>query len=45
MNSIIQNILVFAALAFALYFLIGKYFFKKSKSNKACGDDDNCGCH
>ncbi|MFH6770462.1 NfeD family protein [Gaetbulibacter aestuarii] len=45
MNSLIQYILVFTALGFALFFLIRKFFFKKPKSDKACGGGDNCGCH
>jgi len=43
MNTIIQNVLVIITLGFALLFLGRKYFFKK-KSKKACGTDD-CGCH
>ncbi|WGD35666.1 FeoB-associated Cys-rich membrane protein [Olleya sp. YS] len=43
MNPILQNIIVFSILGFALFFLWKKYFFKK-KSKKACGTDD-CGCH
>nr|WP_231567349.1 FeoB-associated Cys-rich membrane protein [Lacinutrix sp. Hel_I_90] len=43
MNTIIQNILVFITLGFALTFLVRKFVFKK-KSKKACGTDD-CGCH
>jgi len=45
MNTIIQNILVFAAMAFAVWFLVKKYFIKKPKGKKACGGDDGCGCH
>ncbi|WP_188654087.1 FeoB-associated Cys-rich membrane protein [Yeosuana aromativorans] len=45
MNTLIQNILVFAAIGFAIGFLIKKFFFKKSKSEKACGGGDDCGCH
>lgn len=46
MNSIIQNILVFASLGFAVAFIIKKYFWKKDKQKKACGSDgDGCGCH
>ena len=44
MNSLIQNIVVFAALAFALGFIIKKFFLKKAKTDKGCGDGD-CGCH
>ncbi|TCL69131.1 attachment p12 family protein [Mariniflexile fucanivorans] len=45
MNTIIQNILVFVAIAFAFIFLIRKFIWKKSKSKKVCGGDDGCGCH
>ncbi|MDD7887152.1 FeoB-associated Cys-rich membrane protein [Flavivirga sp. 57AJ16] len=45
MNTIIQNILVFSALTLAVMFLIKKFFWKKSKSKKACGGDNGCGCH
>ncbi|AUP79200.1 FeoB-associated Cys-rich membrane protein [Flavivirga eckloniae] len=45
MNTIIQNILVFTALALAFGFLFKKFFWKKAKSKKACGGDDGCGCH
>lgn len=45
MNTIIQNILVFTAMGFAIYFLVKKYFVKKPESKKACGGDDGCGCH
>ncbi|MDO7172280.1 FeoB-associated Cys-rich membrane protein [Mariniflexile sp. AS56] len=45
MNTIIQNILVFAAIVGALAFLLRKFIWKKSKSKKACGGDDGCGCH
>ena len=44
MNVIIQNILVFTALALALVFIVRKYIWKP-KTTKACGTDDNCGCH
>jgi hypothetical protein len=40
----IQEIIAFAALGIALAFLIKKFFLKKKKSDKNCGDD-NCGCH
>jgi len=47
MNTIIQNILVFSALAIALLFLVRKFVWKpkKVKSSSACGSDDGCGCH
>ncbi|MFV9549619.1 FeoB-associated Cys-rich membrane protein [Algibacter sp. PT7-4] len=46
MNEIIQNILVGISIAFALSFLIKKFFWKKSKPKKACGSNtDGCGCH
>ncbi|MDC9722060.1 MAG: FeoB-associated Cys-rich membrane protein [Urechidicola sp.] len=41
--EILQEILVFVTLAFAIGFLIKKYFFKK-KTTKSCGKD-SCGCH
>ncbi len=51
MNTIIQTILVFAALALAVVFLMKKFFWKKrTKANNSpdgyrdCGTDD-CGCH
>ncbi|MDG5490575.1 FeoB-associated Cys-rich membrane protein [Psychroserpens sp. SPM9] len=47
MNTIIQNILVFAAVALALWFLLNKFGVlpkKKTAVTKACGKDD-CGCH
>jgi hypothetical protein len=43
MNTLIQNILVSAAVLFAVGFLFKKLFFKK-KTKKACGSD-GCGCH
>ncbi len=45
MNTIIQNILVFAAITLAVVFLFKKFFWKKPASKKACGGDDGCGCH
>ncbi len=39
-----QDILTYFTLAFAIAFLIRKFFFKKKKSGKNCGDDD-CSCH
>ena len=46
MNALIQNILVFSALALALFFLVRKFIWSpKKKSTKACGGDDSCGCH
>ena len=45
MNALIQNILVFSALAFALVFLVKKFFFKSSKSKKKCSGGEDCGCH
>jgi hypothetical protein len=40
----IQEILTYTALVIAIGFLIKKFFFKKNKSAKNCGNDD-CGCH
>lgn len=44
MNVSLQTILALTALAFALAFLIKKFFFKKPVPSKGCGMDD-CGCH
>ncbi|KOH42579.1 hypothetical protein NC99_45870 [Sunxiuqinia dokdonensis] len=43
----IQNILVYLALAGALFFLVKKYFFKKNKkmNGSDCGDSGCSGCH
>jgi flagellar biogenesis protein FliO len=40
----LQEILVYIALIVAVTFLFKKFFFKKKKSNKNCGNDD-CACH
>lgn len=45
MNTLIQNILVFVALGFALLFLIRKFFLKKSKSKNKVGEHDCNNCH
>lgn len=46
MNTIIQNILVFATLGFALIFLVRKFIWKPKKPvSKSCGVNDDCGCH
>ncbi len=45
MNTLLQNILVFTALAFAVWFLVRKFLLKKAKTNKGCGTGDDCGCH
>lgn len=45
MNTLIQNILVLVALALAIVFIVRKFFWKPTKSKKACGGDDACGCH
>lgn len=45
MNTFIQNILVFTALAIAVVFLVRKFLWKSKKSKKSCGGNDNCGCH
>lgn len=39
-----QEIIAFIALGIAVAFLIKKFFFKKKKSDKNCGNDD-CGCN
>jgi hypothetical protein len=44
MNTIVQNILVIITGLLAVLFLVNKFFWKKPKSKKGCGDDD-CGCH
>lgn len=47
MNTIIQNILVFVAVALAIWFLLHKFGVlpkKKTAGSKACGEND-CGCH
>ncbi|MFT5242517.1 MAG: hypothetical protein ACJA1H_000993 [Glaciecola sp.] len=47
MNTIVQGLLVFLALALAVWFLLNKFGVlpkKKTASSKACGEDD-CGCH
>ena len=44
MNTIIQNILAFSAIGFALLYLAKKFVWKKAKTKKTCGTDD-CGCH
>lgn len=38
-----QEILAFVALGIAVTFLFKKFFVKKKKSKKNCGDD--CDCH
>jgi hypothetical protein len=40
----IQEILAFITLGFAIIFLFRKFFLKKKKSDKKCGSDD-CDCH
>jgi hypothetical protein len=45
MNIILQNTLVFIALAFAVLFLARKFFWKKAKAGDGCGSGDDCGCH
>ncbi|WP_338407031.1 FeoB-associated Cys-rich membrane protein [uncultured Flavobacterium sp.] len=39
----LQEILAYITLGIAVLFLIKKFFFKKKKSDKNCGD--GCGCH
>lgn len=39
----IQEILVYIVVIVAIAFLYQKFFGKKKKSKKDCGDD--CGCH
>jgi membrane protein implicated in regulation of membrane protease activity len=38
----VQNFLAFVTLAIAIIFLFRKFFFKKKKKDKNCGED--CGC-
>ena len=46
MNTIIQNILVFSALALAIAFIIRKFIWSpKKKATNGCGDGNDCGCH
>ncbi len=45
MNTIVQNILVVIAIVLALAFIVKKFFWKTTKSKKACGGEDGCGCH
>jgi len=51
MNTMIQNILAFTVLAFALVFIVKKFIWKPNKkttnpdSYRDCGGDDGCGCH
>jgi hypothetical protein len=40
----IQEIIAFVVLGLAVIYLIKKYFWKKKKSDKNCGDGD-CGCN
>jgi hypothetical protein len=41
-NIMIQEILTYITLGIAVAFLFKKFFFKKKKSDKNCGDDCNC---
>ncbi len=38
-----QEIIAFVILGFATFYLIKKWFLKKKKTDKNCGDTD-CGC-
>ena len=38
----IQYILIYITLGIAVAFLFKKFFLKKKKTNKNCGDDCNC---
>jgi flagellar biogenesis protein FliO len=37
-----QEILAFITLVIAVAFLVKKFFFKKKKTDKNCGEDCNC---
>jgi hypothetical protein len=37
-----QEILSFITLGIAVAFLVRKFFFKKKKTDKNCGEDCNC---
>ncbi|QBN19369.1 FeoB-associated Cys-rich membrane protein [Flavobacterium nackdongense] len=37
-----QEILTYITLGIAISFLAKKFFFKKKKTNKNCGEDCNC---
>jgi FeoB-associated Cys-rich membrane protein len=39
----IQEIIAYVVLGIAVAFLVKKFFFKKKKSGKNCGED--CGCN
>ncbi|EDP70985.1 hypothetical protein FBALC1_00837 [Flavobacteriales bacterium ALC-1] len=45
MNTVIQNILVFSALALALIFLVRKFFWSPKKNPSKDCDTNDCGCH
>lgn len=38
----IQSVLAYIVLVIAISFLVKKFFFKKKKNGKDCGDDCNC---
>jgi hypothetical protein len=38
----IQDFLTYLTLGIAVAFLVKKFFYKKKKTNKNCGDDCNC---
>jgi len=38
----IQDILTYITLGIAVAFLVRKFFFKKKKIDKNCGEDCNC---
>jgi len=41
----LQEILAYITLGIAVVFLVKKFFFKKKKSDKNCGNGDDCSCH
>lgn len=38
----IQEILIYIALALSLYYLVKRFFFRKKKSKNGCDTDCNC---
>jgi len=38
----VQEILAYITLGIAVVYLVRRFFFKKKKTDKNCGDDCNC---